>query len=100
MSVYVDPLFATVPKPTWPFKKACHMFAHTLEELHAMADRIGLRRSWFQVPKRPGGLPHYDLTPGMRAKACAAGAVKLEVGTDLLAAMKECGWVHPAEVVA
>jgi len=61
----------------WPTGIACfaqgsaHLTADELEELHALAARIGLRRSWFQS----GRVPHYDLTPGRRERALAAGAV-------------------------
>lgn len=44
-----------------------------LEELHAFAQAIGLRRDWFCGAGRR--FPHYDLTPGMRAKAVRHGAV-------------------------
>lgn len=54
----------------------CHMWADTPEELHALAARIGLRRSWFQEHSR---LPHYDLTPGRRRAALAAGAIEMSV---------------------
>ena len=67
----------------WPTKiscfkaGSCHLMTDaSLEELHALALRIGLRREWFQP-----GLPpffdtaHYDLTPGRRAAALAVGAV-------------------------
>lgn len=54
----------------------CHMGTDDqtdagLEELHAMAARIGMRREWFQ--NKPN-YPHYDLTEGLRAAAVAAGA--------------------------
>lgn len=42
-----------------------------LDELHAFAKRIGLRRQWFQ--DHPIA-PHYDLTPERHARALAAGA--------------------------
>lgn len=42
-----------------------------LEELHAFAQRIGLRRAWFQ----DGRVPHYDLSPVRREAALAYGAV-------------------------
>ena len=42
-----------------------------LEELHALAESIGLRREWFQN----GRVPHYDLTPATREAALKAGAV-------------------------
>ena len=84
--VYVDPVF------TWPIEglrgqarrvaertggRWCHMWADTLEELHAMADQIGLRRAWFQAKQR---FPHYDLTPRKREAALRAGAVEMGLG--------------------
>ena len=72
MSVYVDYEFATRPTGKWPFKKACHMTADTLPELHAMADRLGLKRAWFQNHPR---YPHYDLTSTKRRLAVGLGAV-------------------------
>ncbi len=74
MAVYVDPLFSTVPKPGWRFREACHMVADTEAELHEMADRLGMRRSWFQRHSR---LPHYDLTRNKRFQAVRLGAVEL-----------------------
>lgn len=55
--------------------ESCHLIADTLEELHAMATRIGLRRAWFQDAK---SVPHYDLTPSRRAKAVELGAVEVD----------------------
>lgn len=51
----------------------CHMIADTLEELHAMASGIGLKREWFQ----PGSTPHYDVCLGRRALAVKAGAIEV-----------------------
>ena len=67
----------------WPTKircfkaGSCHMSSDVdnLEELHAFARRIGLRRSWFQDHKL---LPHYDLTVSKRAEAVTAGAIEVE----------------------
>lgn len=69
MSVYVD-------ESRWLFRgqRYCHMAADTLDELHAMADRLGLRRQWFQ--DKPGH-PHYDLSPAMRQRAVALGAIEV-----------------------
>ncbi len=44
-----------------------------LEELHAFAARIGLRRAWFQ--DKPWPRAHYDVTDSKRQQAIAAGAV-------------------------
>jgi len=50
----------------------CHMTCDgNLDELHALAEKIGLKRQWYQ----PKSTPHYDLTPTYREKALAAGAV-------------------------
>lgn len=55
-------------------KQSCHMTCDgDLEELHRFAERIGLRRSWFQR----GSLPHYDLTPNKRSQAVRLGAVEV-----------------------
>lgn len=64
----------------WPGKKprcfnagSCHLTTDgTLDELHAFAAKIGLKREWFQPHQRH---PHYDLTASKREKALAAGAV-------------------------
>lgn len=55
------------------YMKMCHMLADTEEELHAMADRIGLRREWFQNH----GTPHYDVSKAKRQEALRAGAVEI-----------------------
>lgn len=51
-----------------------HMLADTEEELHAMAERLGLRREWFQNHR----MPHYDLCQAKRAKALELGAVEID----------------------
>lgn len=45
-----------------------------LDPLHLFAERIGLKRSWFQ--DKPGH-PHYDLTPKRHAAALKAGAIEV-----------------------
>ena len=47
-----------------------------LDELHSMADALGLRRDWLH--RRPG-LPHYDVPQWVKAHALRLGA--LEVST-------------------
>jgi Protein of unknown function (DUF4031) len=70
MSVYVD-------QPVHRFRHMlmCHMLADTPEELHEMADRIGMARKWYQ---RDASTPHYDLSKEKRAAAIAAGAIEVD----------------------
>jgi FMN phosphatase YigB (HAD superfamily) len=70
MPVYVDSLFVADRRNAEGFEW-CHMFADSLDELHAMAKTIGRNRCWFHRGD------HYDLTPSFRAKAIAAGATEL-----------------------
>jgi hypothetical protein len=58
-------------------KSYCHMTADTLEELHAMAERIGRKRCWFEKSRR--GVPHYDIDEEFRASAVEAGAVERRI---------------------
>lgn len=70
MSVYVDELRTYDTKLRW--KVWCHMTADSDEELHAMADLIGLKREWFQDKRTH----HYDLIPSKRALAVKKGAIE------------------------
>ncbi|MBM3551865.1 MAG: DUF4031 domain-containing protein [Alphaproteobacteria bacterium] len=67
MSVYVDDMRA-------PYRRMimCHMLADSVDELHAMADRIGVVRRWFQGD-------HYDICLAKRALALQAGAVEISM---------------------
>mgnify|MGYP006921286580 FL=1 len=56
----------------------CHMLADTDEELHAMADKIGVARRWWQSPAKSSG-SHYDIALSKRALAVAAGAVEISL---------------------
>lgn len=80
MTVYVDDMMmrADVPNGNRVVRGIwCHMFADTREELDAMADRIGMRRSWIQKPGTPR--EHYDVTKSRREAAIKAGAVVLPI---------------------
>ena len=52
----------------------CHMIADSLNELHQMADLIGMRRAWFQ----PRSTPHYDVSLSRRVVAIRYGAIVLD----------------------
>jgi hypothetical protein len=58
----------------WPYQRACHLIADTLDELHSFAAKIGLKHSWFQNHD----VPHYDLTESKRVLAIKGGAIALE----------------------
>ena len=71
MTVYVDDMRAAFGR-----MKMCHMIGDTEAELHAMADRIGVARRWYQRD-------HYDIALSKRALAVAAGAREIT--------MRQCG---------
>lgn len=72
MTVYVDQF----PEGWGRWTGGGHMLASDLDELHGMARRIGLRRSWFQDKR----FPHYDVTAPKRQLAVGLGAVEIEFG--------------------
>jgi hypothetical protein len=73
LSAYVDNAFAVGDWGRWT--GGGHLQADTLDELHVFADRIGLRREWFQSkPGRPEN-DHYDLTQAGRELALEFGAI-------------------------
>ena len=65
----------------------CHMLADTPEELHAMADKIGMKRQWYQSPDK-ASFPHYDLSLSRRKLAVENGAKEL-TRQELSAYMKQ-----------
>lgn len=71
MAVYVDDMRASFGRMVM-----CHMVADTLTELHAMADRIGIARRWYQGPPY-GRWAHYDIALSKRADAIASGAIEI-----------------------
>jgi hypothetical protein len=70
MTCYVDSL-RSYPDAGFRYAEFCHLLADTREELHAMADRLGVPRRFFQDhPWRW----HYDLPQHLRAAAIEHGA--------------------------
>lgn len=72
MAVYVDDMRAGFGRMVM-----CHMVADTEAELHAMAEKIGLDRKWYQYPEK-SRYPHYDISLTKRALAVMAGAVEIK----------------------
>lgn len=87
MTVYVDNFRAPARvggiRGRWS-----HLTADMPEELHAFAERIGLRREWFQATCKFGRCPavdgvcahfHYDVVDAKRNAAIAAGAKAIDI---------------------
>lgn len=69
MTVYVDTMQAEFGR-----MKMCHVIADSEDELHAMADKIGVARRWHQNTMSGS---HYDIAMSKRRLAVAAGAVEI-----------------------
>ena len=72
MTVYVDDMNRAYRR-----MKMSHMIADTDEELHKMADIIGVSRRHFQGP--PKHRPHYDICLEKKALAIKAGAFPISL---------------------
>lgn len=79
MTVYVDDMYR-LPIGRLKRMKMSHLIADSEQELHQMADKIGLKRAWYQGN-------HYDISLTHRKLAVQAGAV--EVGYHQLAYMSK-----------
>lgn len=89
MAVYVDDMWET-PLGNYRGMKMSHMVADTVEELHLMADKIGVQRRWYQGPPKSTN-PHYDICLSKRKLAVAAGAKQVTVrqAVGIVAAMRD-----------
>ncbi|MEM7289462.1 MAG: DUF4031 domain-containing protein [Pseudomonadota bacterium] len=69
MTVYVDDMYIQFGR-----MKMCHLMSDEPEgvhdEIHEFANRIGMRRSWFDED-------HYDVSISLRKKAVEAGAIEI-----------------------
>jgi glycine/D-amino acid oxidase-like deaminating enzyme len=84
MTIYVDELFTMTPRTSQARRfgnRWCHLTTDgDLEELHKFAEKLGLRRSYFQPHAT---LAHYDLVPSLRAKAVKLGATEITTAERL-----------------
>lgn len=71
--VYVDELRKHSVPASFAGGVSCHMVSDSLDELHKMADTIGLKRKWFQDKS----IPHYDLSSSKRTLAIIHGAAEI-----------------------
>lgn len=72
--IFVDALMPCKPNKNWRYSRVSHLTTDgTIEELHAFAKKIGLKRSWFQA----GRHLHYDLTLTKRYIAIGLGAKEI-----------------------
>ena len=88
MAVYVD-------RAQYKFRRMimCHMIADTLEELHDMAEKIGMKREWFQ----PQSFPHYDVCKMRRKKAIDLGAIEVS-DRELAKVMRKFKLTHKSDL--
>ncbi len=103
MTVYVDD--SNIPAKvrngsvthdsTW-----CHLFADSQDELHSFAQKLGLKRSYFQPGKprgdgTPSPLWHYDVTAGKRRQAVAMGAREVSWRDSVKIMRAACSLAEP-----
>ena len=82
VTVYIDDMNA-------PFRRMimCHMIADTEEEVHQMADKIGVARKWYQRN-------HYDICLSKKKLAIQHGAKEItwrELGLMLRERRRQTG---------
>jgi hypothetical protein len=84
MTVYVDDV-----RHRFGRMVMCHMWADAIDELHAMAELLGLKRSWFQEPPK-ASWQHYDISLSVKAAAIRAGALLM----DKYAPLEHTAWLE------
>lgn len=96
--IYVDWLMSYGWKLYGKYVDSCHLFTNDkdIEPLHQLAEKIGLRRQYFQNKK---GFPHYDLIESKRKLAIKNGATELTAKDkykwmDIIQAMRKEAFQH------
>jgi hypothetical protein len=75
VACYVDTV-RSYPNAGLRFTEFCHLLADTRDELHDMADALGIPRRFFQ--EHPWRW-HHDLPEHMRPRAIDLGAVEMDI---------------------
>lgn len=88
MTVYVDDMYKS-PMGQLGRMKMSHMIADTVDELHEMADKIGVARKHYQGPPVTIN-PHYDICHSKRASAIWHGAkeITMREAVDIIKAQR------------
>jgi hypothetical protein len=89
MAILIDSFYNGVRGPVRYWRRRCgHLVSDTsLDELHEFAERLGLRREWFQVKS----IPHYDLTGEVYELAIERGATLVTSREIVLRAVRMDG---------
>jgi len=89
MAILIDSFFNDARGPVHYWLRRCgHLVSDTsLEELHAFAESLGLRREWFQEKS----IPHYDLTGKVYELALRRGATLVSSREIVLRAVRMDG---------
>lgn len=102
MAVYIDDMYR-YPMGRFGRMKMSHMVADTVEELHDLADKIGVARKWVQQAHMGKGWVHYDMALAARARAIEHGAVQItlrELAMMTMAWKKETVAARKAQLAA
>lgn len=85
MTVYVDNM-GMPAKVGGLSGRWSHLTADTEDELHEFAERLGLKREWFQTCRKWCGVPgdpcvhwHYDVVQTKRRQAIKLGALAIDL---------------------
>lgn len=99
MAIFVDALFSwttyrgdRASQASFVGRRNGHRWCHMItdgpdDELHEFAQKIGLKRGWFQGD-------HYDLVPSKRTLAVKLGAIEVE-GRRIVEILRERAGLEP-----